>query len=340
MARSARLIVALLCLLVVSGGRCRADNPFGLMLWPAGGTDLSMLAARAVGVGVGWYRPPAVFVDRWQTGQRCAVCTALAASGLHLALTVRTDGRDGPLHKPSAPPGDSDAYRRTLRDIIATWRPAVVVIEHEENLPRFYSGSPATYARQLTIACDVAHEQGAACTNGGLSSDAAAAVAWLDLLEQGKSDQACEFARHSFYTESDDEAGKSLCAYRSAADLPADRRARLLQNADRLLSVYQSAPLDLVNFHWYSHDAGALAVTAATIRRITGKPVMSNEIGQRPWDVDAALVRPLLRAAVSAGLKVVIWFSVEGANSASLFNDDGSLRPAGREFARQMSGRR
>jgi hypothetical protein len=114
----------------------------------------------------------------------------------------------------------------------------------------------------------------------------------------------------------------------------------LLQNADLLLPVYRASPIDAVNIHWYGGDANALAQTIGVIERLVGKPVMSNEIGQRRTDADPAHVRPLLRAAFAGRMKLAIWYSVDSEDSVSLFEPDGRLRPAGEEFAHQMSGRK
>jgi hypothetical protein len=122
--------------------------------------------------------------------------------------------------------------------------------------------------------------------------------------------------------------------------VPEEVTAALLQNADRFLAIYKRAPIDAVNFHWYGHDATVLATVADALARATGKPVLSNEIGQWRWDAGPANVQPLLRAAVAAKLKLAIWYSLDTPNTASLFNQDGSLRRTGVEFARQMSGRK
>ena len=148
------------------------------------------------------------------------------------------------------------------------------------------------------------------------------------------------FARRALYTEDEPEAGVALCRYRTVAEVPPERRDALLKNADRLIPVYRAAPIDAVNFHWYGHDAGALATTAAILGQLTGKPVLSNEIGQRPWDVTPARVRPLMRAAFAAQLKAAIWYSIDSPFSRSLFEESGALRPSGLEFAKQMSGRK
>lgn len=341
---SMRLV--LVFFLLLAGTRAAlADNPFGVMLWPSRSEDLTLLTARANGLGVGWFRPPAQFIDRWRAGP-CPSCDAVHRSGLAVALTVRNGGRDQPPHQPSTPPADLARYEQTLASILDAWKPAIVVVENEENLPTLYqagdtpAATAAAYGRELAAACEIAHQRGIACTNGGLSFDAAAGLTWLDLLDRGKTDQACAFARRTFYDETDADAGQALCAYKTSAEVPPAVKSGLLHNAAELLVTYRDLPLDMVNFHWYGHDATALATAADTMTRLTGKPVMSNEIGQRRWDADPANVRPLLRAAFASGVNPAIWFSLDTPLTVSLFDQSGSLRPAGREFAHQMSGRK
>ncbi|MTJ80697.1 MAG: hypothetical protein F8N37_06745 [Telmatospirillum sp.] len=339
-----RLCLALCFLL--PGTQARADNPFGLMLWPNGHQDLPFVAARARGLGVAWFRPPAVVLDHWQKPAGCPACEAPARAGLKVALTVRNDGRDHPPRRPSQPPSDWDAFRGTLTGVIEAWKPALLVVENEENNPQSYKAGPTpedlavAYGKELEQACAVAHAHAIACANGGLSGDAAAGYTWLALLQLGQTEKACSFARKAFYTEEDRNAGAALCAYRTTASVPADVRTALLRGADVLIPVYARAPIDRVNIHWYGRDADAFAIVADILVRATGKPVMSNEIGQWRWDSNPVSVRPLLRAAFASGVNPAIWYSLDTASTVSLLNEDGSLRPAGEEFVRQMSGRR
>jgi hypothetical protein len=337
---------AVLVALAAAGGPARADNPFGLMLWPDGGDDLSLVVAQAKGLGVGWLRPPAVFIDRWRADAPCPVCDEPGRAGLDVALTVRNGGRDYAPRRPSTAPTDMDGYKRTLSAILDRWKPRILVVENEENNPLFYrAGSSSTdmtaaYGRELAAACEVAHARGIACTNGGLSSGAAAALTWLALLERGEPERACRFAMRAFYSEDFKDAGDGLCRYQTAAQVPDDVRSALLHDGDRLLALYKSAPIDRVNVHWYGHDPGVFVTVTDELSKASGKPVMSNEIGQWRWDANPTYVRPLLRAAVAAGVAPAIWFSIDTAATLSLFNPDGSLRPTGREFAHQMSGRK
>ena len=322
----------------------RADNPFGIMLWPTDAGDMPLLAARARGLGVGWFRPPAVFLDRWQGLPACPPCGAPRRAGLKTALTVRNGGSDGLPRRPSSPPDDLPAYRHTLADVLDAWKPDLLVVENEEGNPRFFetgrtpAETAAAYGRELGAACEIAHAKGAACANGGLTGDRAAAFAWLTLLSRQDADTACDFARRAFSEPNDRDRGQRLCAYRSADEVPAAVRAAMLGNIEDLLAQYRTQPVDRVNLHWFGHDAGALAIVAQLLAQATGKPVMSNEIGQLRGDSDPANVRPLLRAAFASGLDPAIWFSIDTPTTVSLFNLDGSLRPGGREFVHQMSG--
>jgi len=166
-----------------------------------------------------------------------------------------------------------------------------------------------------------------------LSYEAATGLTWLQLLRSGKPDLACDYARRAFYERLD-----GVCAYRRAENVPPDLRERLLANGDGLLPYYRQAPVDAVNFHWNGKDAAALSQTIDALAKLTGKPVMSNQMSLRRADADPAHVRPLMRAAMAGGMKLAVWLSFDGEDSISLFDESGRLRPAGQEFAHQMSG--
>ncbi len=313
-----------------------ADNPFGVMLRPAPDEDMAIMVARARGLGVAWIGPPLIILDRTQqtSARTCTACAVFAGAGLHIALTVQASGGGG---APSHPPEDVDAFKRRLSGILDAWTPDLLVVENEENSAASYQSKgdlPAAYGVELNAACDIAHAKRIACTNGGLTGRSAAALTWLGYLNDGNSAFACDFAKRTL-----PDSG-TLCSYHQTQDVPAQTRAQLIASAAGLLAVYTKSSIDAVNFHWYGADARAFAEIVAYLNRATHKPVLSNEIGQRPGDANPANVRPLLRAAFASGLKLAMWYSIDGANSVSLFEKDGRLRPAGWEFQRQMSGLR
>lgn len=330
-----RLLIAILPALAVLPAAARADNPFGVMLFPNPGEGLDLMLARARGLGIDWFRPPTISIEDWPGDGACPACGAYFKSGLRLAIAVRATG-EASESAPSRPPANLDAFSKTLASAIAAWHPAFVAVEGSENDPRLYKAPGdlvAAYGAELSAACAVAHAAKAACANGGLTGISAAALLWWAALADGDADRACEFAQRAL-------PGRELCAYRKAAEVPAQVKAQLIGSADRLLALYRSAPIDTVNFHWFGTDARAFAETADYLAKVTGKPVVSNEIGLRRGADDPALVRPLLRAARAEGLRLAIWYSLDTADTVSLFGRDGRLRPTGWEFQRQLSGLR
>ncbi|MCL6507512.1 MAG: hypothetical protein K6T59_10835, partial [Bryobacteraceae bacterium] len=161
----------------------RPENPFGVML-PSqlvrspGGIQVART------LGAVYFRPSSIFLDEWNgTSPECDI--ALKA-GLKLVLTVRANGR----RQATSPPSDLAAYQRTLRQVLDKYRPAVLVVENEENSALFYSGTPGEYAAQLKAACQVAHDKGIPCTNGGLVSTLVALLVYDHYLESGQTTAA------------------------------------------------------------------------------------------------------------------------------------------------------
>jgi len=338
--------IAALAALLVLGWEAttpaKADNPFGVILGPLPGEGLDMTLARARGLGITWLRPPDVYLSHWNPKAPCPTCLQYRNSGLRLALVVRAQGQDWPSYKPSSPPSDLGGYKASLDSLLDVWKPILVVVEAGENSAAALSNPGTDYAAylsELDAACAVAHAHKMFCTNGGLSSRSVAAAYWLDLLARGQTDQACDFARRVFYSEKDPFAGQALCAYQTPQSVPDAVKGPILADADKLLARYRSSPIDVVNFHWFIHDARALSQMVDYVSNITGKRVVSSEMGQWNWDAAPAHVRPLLRAAFAAQMQMVLWYSIESDNTASLFGSDGLLRPAGWEFQHQMRGK-
>jgi hypothetical protein len=315
-----------------AGGVARADNPFGVMLFPNPGEDFSLALARARGLGVSWFRPPTIALGDWNAAGPCPSCALYAHSGLKIAITVRNTA-GGAARQPAHAPADIARFVATMKSVVAAWQPSLVAVETDENTTAFYMGSDKDYLAELAAACEVAHKAGALCVNGGITGDAASFLTWSDFLEQGKPDRACDFATRALPRE-------NLCAVHSAGDVPMPVRERLLGDAGALVRAYHTAAIDLVNFHWFGPDSRAFAEVASTLAKLTGKPAMTNELGQRPGADDPAAVRPLLRAAVAEGIRVAIWYSIDTRDTVSLFGRDGLLRPTGWEFQRQLSGLR
>ncbi|GBD24423.1 hypothetical protein HRbin29_02101 [bacterium HR29] len=291
-------------------------NPFGVMLPSTlvrSGRGLEV--ARALGAR--YLRPASVFAEEWDG--TCPECEAARAAGFELVLTVRNEGPG-----PTTPPGDLDAYERTVRDIVRTLRPALLVVENEENSSLFYAGSPEAYAEQLRAACRAAHEEGVPCTNGGLVSSLVALLVYEALKEGGGAAEAEDFARRALGDQ-----------VRGRLDSP-EARVQLAKGK-QLLASYRAAGADFVNFHWYIADAKALRQAVDYLERVSGLPAVTNEIGQVVDDPGVTM--GLMEAVAEARLPVAVWFGLDGPRARGLVEPDGTLRPSGIAFQRFIAER-
>lgn len=287
------------------------QNPFGLML-PSQLVRSSQGMRIAQAWGVVYFRPASVFLDQWNG--TCLECDIALNAGLKLVLTVRNSG---PL--PTAPPSDLAVYQRTLGQVLDKYRPAVLAVENEENSVLFYTGTPEDYAAQLKAACQVAHQKGIPCTNGGLVSALVALLVYDHYLESGQSATAQDFAARTLTPE-------------EQRLLNSPQAQEQLRKGKSLLSAYRAAGVDYVNFHWYIADTRALEEAVAYLRAQTGLPVITNEIGQ--FTDDPNQTTAVMGKIVELGLPIAVWFGLDGPKARGLVNLDGSLRPTGEAFRR------
>jgi len=287
-------------------------NPFGLML-PSRLVRSSQGMQIAKALGVVYYRPSAIFLDEWNgTSPECDI--ALKA-GLQLVLTVRNNGRG----QATSPPSDLAAYQRTLSQVLDKYRPAVLVVENEENSALFYTGTPEEYAAQLKAACQVAHQKGIPCTNGGPVSFLVALLVYDHYLKSGQTAAAQDFATRAF-----------TAMERQLLNSP--KAKEQIRKGKALLASYRAAGADYVNFHWYIADPQALGEAVAYLKAQTGLPVITNEIGQHSDDPNQTTA--IMGKVVELGLPIGVWFSVDAPKAQGLVNMDGTLRPTGQAFQR------
>lgn len=269
--------------------------------------------------GVAYYRnQPAIFTENWN-GFHPDVEYASKA-GLKLVLTVRNGA--GP-QQAGHPPADIEQYKKTLAGIIKKYQPEILVVENEENSARlFYDGTPSEYERELRAATEVAHAMGVKVTNGGLVSKLVAALAGDHLTASGRTDEAEIFLKKTL--------GNGYFQFQKKGKMVVAQ----LEKGKELLEVYKSVDIDFVNFHWYTPDADAFKIAVSFLREATGKPVITNEIGQQK-SVDPKEVEDLMTAVLAEKIPVAIWFSMDVhafAEARGLVAEDGSLRSNGIAF--------
>ena len=207
------------------------------------------------------------------------------------------------------------------------YHPAVLVVENEENSALFYTGTPEEYAAELKAACQVAHQKGIPCTNGGLVGTLVALLVYDHYLETGHPEKAKDFADRVFTGFKPDLRPK----------LNSPEAKKQISKGKALLSAYRSAGIDYVNFHWYFADTQALEEAVAYLKEQTGLPVITNEIGQQTDDPNQTTA--VMSKIVELGLPIAVWFGLDGPKARGLVNLDGSLRPTGKAFKRFIEDR-
>jgi hypothetical protein len=286
-----------------------SDNPFGIMLpSQTAASPRGMQVARELGVA--FVRPGGILISKG----RNAACDAALQAGFDLVLTVRNSDSAG---LPSKVVTDLATYQADLGKILDIYHPEMLVVENEENAARFYSGTPEDYATQLRAACEVAHQKGIPCTNGGLASTLVALIVCDDYLQKGETDKAHSFAARTFGLEQQP---------RSASAQEQIRKGK------SLLRIYKDTGIDYVNFHWYFADTAALREAVVFLKNQTGLPALTNEIGQRIDNPNQTTA--VMREIVELGLPIAVWYGRDGSRARGLMESDGTLRPTGEAFKR------
>jgi hypothetical protein len=297
-------------------------NPYGLLINIGYPIDEQIRLARQLHVR---YMRPSQAILLKDPSLACPGCQELRAAGFRLILTVRNSTAE---NVPSTPPVDVRAYQSLLATIIKRYRPALLVVENEEDLRNYYSGTPAQYTVQLREACREAHRLHTPCTNGGLLSGHLAFAYYEHLLDLGRPADAASFAERAFQSW-------QLSTLHSAGG-PAEIKADAEKGLAWIRS-YRGTGLDYTNFHWYVENRAALQEAATYFSDLTGKPVITNEIGQRdrsPWST-----RSMMLAILTLRLRYVVWLASDAHLAQGLFDPTGTLRTTGRKFATFIQAR-
>jgi len=285
-------------------------NPFGLML-PSKLIRYNNGIQIATELGVKYYRPTSIFLDEWD-GHSIECDIALNAN-LKLILTVRNNGRK----KATSPPTDLLNYKNKLSQVLDKYHPEVLVVENEENSSLFYTGTPEEYLKELQAACEIAHPKGIKVTNGGLVSTLVALLVYDNYKATGQYTSAQNFAKRAFSIEEEKL-------------LNTPKAKKQLEKGKKLLSYYKESGIDYVNFHWYIPDSYALEEAVIYLKKSTGLPVITNEIGQHT--IDPIQTTQIMSKIVELGIPYAIWFSIDAPKAKSLVNNDLSLRATGVAF--------
>lgn len=240
-------------------------------------------------------------------------------SGFKIVLTVNSSANANKSLIPFAT--DTAVYKQQLQYQLSLMRrkPVLLVIENEENNQRYHGGPAQDYINQLNAASTVAHASGVPVTNGGITFPAIMYLTWLDYTEHGKTKEAADLQKR-FFMPFDSQRFNS-------------RKDFLKQ----LIAGYAKSNIDYVNFHWYGRngDTKSLVEVVNYLERVTGKPAISNEIGQQ--DNSPETVKAILQTCRQLNLRFAIWYSGDGEKqtdeqAVGLQNNDGTLRAGGDIF--------
>lgn len=241
----------------------------------------------------------------------------------------------------ASPPLTTDAqigdYQRDLASTLDALHPMLLAVENEENWTGFYTGTTEEYLRQLSAAASVAHARQIPVSDGGITSTMAALAAWKDLKDRGLDAQAADFASRAFPDQAWIRADLARSPFQGLSRAPQEASRKM---ALELIVAFRTAPIDAVNFHWYIDDDQALAQTIDYLRRATGKPILTTEIGQHNTDV-AVPSGHLTTTVADEHLPFVIWFDADGDPAQGLHDaTTHALRPNGTEFKAWLASHR
>ncbi|HEY0190353.1 MAG TPA: hypothetical protein VGC42_04475 [Kofleriaceae bacterium] len=268
-------------------------------------------------------------------------------AGLDAAVSVLSGPDNAAGAVPPLTQAQIPAYKTHLSTALDSYTTALVMVENEEIAPKFYAGTPSTYALELAAAVAVGRAHGVPVTNGGLTNLPARQLTWNSYYVAGDFTRADSFARRAFSPQTTAQLPDATHPNRP---LPSDFQAQLTL-AQQYLAVYHGSAMDYLNVHLYFQLAPVGSSSGVTtpdeltstmneiltyVAAASGKPVVSGEMGQ--YDVNPATVDAMLRAAQLSHLAYAIWFSGDGDPAYALVSSASNaagytLRPAGSEFA-------
>jgi len=260
-----------------------------------------------------------------------------ANAGLTMVLNVSNDPTGGT--HPFVT--DTAAYKLKLDSVLDVYQPEVLVIENEETTTNYHSGPITDYFNELKAAVNVAHAHGIPVTNGGIVARAMTLLTWKSYIDSGLVSKASAYAAKAF-PPSKLVGGKPDTTVGSSYQT-------LLVKGRQMIAMYTSLPLDYVNFHWYepvravgaanlpgldtiAHVNSALEESICYLRSVTGKNILTNEIGQ--YNDQTGITTAIMDEMKRMNIPYAIWYSGDGSTgkARALQNGDLTLRATGTTF--------
>ncbi len=336
-----KLFIILSFFSILNYANAQRNNPFGIL---PNHTPVEAEIKTAEGLGVQYLRTHVILsayngtIDGYDD---------MVRAGFKIILNVNFgEVNQGGTKVPVPFPTDLASYRSKLNSLLDKYHPALLVVENEETNDEYHSGPPQDYINELKMAINVAHAHGIKVTNGALTTKSLVLLVYQDYINRGMTAQANDFANRAI--------GGNI-----VSDLPDLSRHAPLKKKEEMgqefVNAYKSLDLDYVNFHWYEPvmervagarkftqpsnpdnvDLRALEEVVEYLKRTTGKPVITNEIGE--LNPSPTIVTTMLQKLYDMKLPIVVWYSgdhTEVGKSVSLHDvATGDLKPNGLAFA-------
>jgi len=307
----------------------KAQTKFGVLVNGKMNINTKIEVAKSLNVS---YIRDAIIMQNWDGHDQS--CDRYIAAGFKIILNVNWGHvqKENGIKSPVPYPTDTMEYKKIMNEILSKYSPELVVIENEETIKNYHTGPIENYINELSAAITVAHSKGLKITNGGLTNRELALFVYNDYLQKGMKNEANDFANRCV---------KPALLRAGNPDIE-----KLVSDSKKLIEAYKRLPLDYVNIHIYEPvknmvlgtDERAKQITPHSIQeiiqyieRVTGKKVVSNEVGERSHSPE--LVAQMMDEFTKANMEYCIWFSGDGeGGSVALQNEDGSLRPNGMVF--------
>ena len=301
------------------GNNVPKSNPFGVSIDHRMTLDTRIKVAKELGVK--YYRTSIVTVGA--SYYEPFDIKKVRDSGFQVELGIRNrssysgDLRDF-ANNPDVYPADMNVFRTTIAKAIDDIRPYILIIGNEAGVPDHFSGTPEQYEQMLKVGCEVSRSKNVPCASDGLLSGSVVFLTYYNYLETNQTDKAKSYRERAFESwqkkYSDDEIEQRINKLKS------------------WISAYKNAAPDYVNMHWYVSDAQALEESVRYMEQAVGKPVISNETGQR--NEDAAKLTSIMQKYVDLNIPFVTWYSstAGAAQPTALQTSDGTLTNLGAAF--------
>ncbi len=226
-----------------------------------------------------------------------------------------------------------DIYRSKLNEILARYKPEVLLIENEELVLKFHSGDISDYLNMLKVAVEVAHYNGVKIANGGITNPQAVILTYNWLNSIGRSEDADLLSDNAMDTR--------IARFVKNPDMKSDLGQKVT-DAEYLIEGLKNIDVDYVNLHWYeplknklANNTGSITPSALSLvleyLNEIGKPVIIGECGQT--NSNPNLTSSLLKEISSKDVAYAIWLSGDNGVTKAL-NVGLDLLPTGEAFVK------